>query len=335
MESPLNPTRTTPAAWDRLLAEAGDRGRGRPAQVLGLALLGLCVYYMYRALSSNWRVLADFDFGKNPLYWAYSIPLLVASTFLEPRIWQLLLEKFGHRLGFTKSYSIYYISQLGRYVPGRVWSYLGAAYLASKEEIPFRDSLVTSLMLTLLNTLVGPCVLISALAFSGEFEIWAVLLANVGYFALCAAVLRSDWPRKVVGFFLRRQDREMGELPFRFAFKEWLHVTALHYLAWLLWGLGYWFAVNAVFSLDARLAVVFVGMYGVAILAGLYALFVPGGLGVRESVNTWMMSFFIAQPLAAAISLLVRFWYTVGVAVSFSLALLFRCFLGRKEKHER
>ncbi len=308
----------------------GGRSRRLLANFLGLLLAGACVYYLAQTLYSNWSALEGFDLGRRPLYWLYSLPFLVAASFLEPVAWGYVLKKFGRPLSTTRCYAIFRYSQLGRYLPGKVWTYVGTVALAERDDVPRSVSLSSALVVTFVGTVIAPSIFLTTLAFSGEIDPWAALAANLAYFLLCGLVLGSPWPEKILGKIFRRM--EIEELPFRFTFKEFTYLAALFYGGYLVWGVGAWFAVNAVMPLGPRLSTLFVGSYGVAVVAGFYVLFVPGGIGVREGLNTWIMAFFMPLPAAAAVAVLLRFWSTVGDGVFVVVAAGLSWAEGRSKK---
>jgi uncharacterized membrane protein YbhN (UPF0104 family) len=64
------------------------------------------------------------------------------------------------------------------------------------------------------------------------------------------------------------------------------------------------------------------GICAAGYLAGWVAVFVPGGLGVREGVYALLLAEVVPGPVAAAVAILSRLWLTaVELLVAILLAL--------------
>jgi len=53
------------------------------------------------------------------------------------------------------------------------------------------------------------------------------------------------------------------------------------------------------------------GALAISSTLGLIAIFAPSGLGVREGVLVYLLSFMMATPVAVIISILTRLWMTL------------------------
>ncbi|MGH7632554.1 MAG: hypothetical protein ACRENC_02405, partial [Gemmatimonadaceae bacterium] len=94
------------------------------AQVIAVAAV---LWFAGRALGRQWhdvaRVVAHLH-----IQWALVIAaalLIVASYLLLIELWRILLRASGHSVPFGAAARVWFVSSLGRYVPGKVWQ-LGA-----------------------------------------------------------------------------------------------------------------------------------------------------------------------------------------------------------------
>ena len=77
--------------------------------------------------------------------------LVLAGLGLTSVAWLALLRGFGHRLPGGIGRSVFFVGQLGKYVPGGVWSIGAHAHLARDHGVPVRVTASTSLTFLGLN----------------------------------------------------------------------------------------------------------------------------------------------------------------------------------------
>src|SRR5262245_32749524 len=82
-----------------------------------------------------------------PTQFGVSLVPLVFSYFFIPSIWCRILASFGLALSYRKAFCIQYLAHLGRYIPGKIWSYVTQAYLASQEHVSVTETLCSNLLL--------------------------------------------------------------------------------------------------------------------------------------------------------------------------------------------
>src|SRR6478672_5373 len=100
----------------------------RLALVLVLVLACYAVYRNYEALRNDldelspWVIVAAF------------VPA-VLSMLVSVQVWRVLMAGLGSPLPFGPSARIFYISQLGKYVPGSVWSVMAQMELGREFKV--------------------------------------------------------------------------------------------------------------------------------------------------------------------------------------------------------
>src|SRR6185369_11997046 len=75
-----------------------------------------------------------------------SLPLLIYGIycflifyFLRSYIWKRLLQEKGHAITYKDSSFLWASSELKRYIPGNIWSFLGRTVLFSERGIPKKE----------------------------------------------------------------------------------------------------------------------------------------------------------------------------------------------------
>ena len=97
-------------------------------------------------------------------------------------------------------------------------------------------------------------------------------------------------------------------VPIRWRERLWL--TAGYVVLWVLLGGSFHFFLTAVTDLPRGNFWPITGIFAAAYLAGYLAVFVPGGLGVREGALAILLSLYIPATIAVAAAVLARIWTT-------------------------
>jgi hypothetical protein len=96
-----------------------------------------------------WSVAAGFGFA-------------LTAMLLSLLVWRALMTDFGARVSVPQAARIFYLSQLGKYIPGSLWSMLSQAELARDLRVPRRTSLTVGAMAIVIAMAVGlPLALLS------------------------------------------------------------------------------------------------------------------------------------------------------------------------------
>lgn len=228
--------------------------------------------------------------------------------------WRALLAQAPVTLDLRTSAHVFFVGQIGKYLPGTVWSFLASGELALKAGLP-RIAAMSSLLLALLIGL-GTGVLVALVTvpqtlgiFEGSVFFWvlagtvAVAMLHPKMRAVLLRAVRIDFPIALPAF--------------------WLSVgTAL--LAWVLAGIHILLLAKAVgVPLGWEDLPTLIGAYAFAWIAGFLVFFSPAGLGAREGGLLAMLTVSIGLAEATAIVVLSRLAITVADFGCAAGALLF------------
>ncbi|MEI6741110.1 MAG: lysylphosphatidylglycerol synthase domain-containing protein [Gemmatimonadaceae bacterium] len=292
--------------------------------VQGLLLLATLLW-AGRALSAQWEALRlaattlQIHWG-----WVMLASAIVLGTYaMLIGAWRLLLAGWGSDLRFLPAVRIWTIANLGRYLPGKVWSVGALGLLASREGVSGPAAAGAAILGTLLNIGAGFGVLaLSGARVLGVFRPWlqSVALAVSVAFLVGTALLPTVLP-----LFLRRfaawrgQPTITQQLPAR---TLWL-ATGINMLSWLCYGLAFAALARGVTPQVAAQPALFVVVWTASYLSGYLVLLVPGGIGVREVVMSGgLVALGLAHPAdATLLALASRLWLTVWELLPGLLAL--------------
>jgi uncharacterized membrane protein YbhN (UPF0104 family) len=70
--------------------------------------------------------------------------------------------------------------------------------------------------------------------------------------------------------------------------------------------------LQSFYPVTLRELIIYSGIFAISGLLGFYSLITPGGLGVREGFQAYLMSMFMPVSIAIFISIFSRIWITLA-----------------------
>ena len=262
------------------------------------------------------RVAGDWSSYRNlhlalslrPGWLVASLASLAAVSTLQIESWRIILQGWAQSLRFLSGARIWFLANLGRYVPGKVWSVAGMVVLAEQEGVQRWAAAASAVAVQALGIGTAAALVAAATphAASPLRLAGAVLLA-------CATIGLLAWKDA-----LARLGRMVG------ATAEWRALPAgavlasaiLTLLSWAVYGFAFW-ALGRGLGLPPALPLAdAAGVFALGYILGLLALFAPGGLGVREGVFYVLLTPYLGAGGALALSVASRLELTVTEAVA-------------------
>jgi uncharacterized membrane protein YbhN (UPF0104 family) len=236
-------------------------------------------------------------------------------------MWGRLLLRRGYKVPRAQLVSWYYTGQLGKYVPGGVWAVVGRAEMAVRGGVPRADAYsVTGLSMFTTYSAAALCAALGSLLSWERPMIGAALLLALlfGLSVYAIAPLRQ----RLMGL-LRKVTSGTNELT---APKDMLALTIVQVPAWIMISLSTTITAHAFGAEVGVLHMFFVS--SLSWLIGFLVIGAPGGLGVRESIFTGLLSASIGTSTALSLAVASRM---IFVSVDFLGALIFNV-IARKLK---
>ena len=172
--------------------------------VVALLVLGVVVWGVARNWSQISVDLTRVDIGSLAL----STLFAALGTWLTMLGWRVLLTDLGSPLHLAPAAGVFFVGQLGKYLPGSVWSVVAQADMASRLEVPRRRTGVVGLVTLGLSVVTGLLVGLAAvphLTRTGGTTLSVVLVVGL------VVLLVLCWPatlNRVVALGLRVLRRE-------------------------------------------------------------------------------------------------------------------------------
>lgn len=282
--------------------------RSRLLNVVRIALLVVVVAACVVALWANWQEVSGQLRRLSVPVVAGAFVLVALAPVLTLLGWRVLLEDLGTHLALPPASSVFLVGQLGKYLPGSVWTVVAQAEMGAKLSVPRRRMAVVGLLSIGLAVLTGcllgiPAVHPLVAARGDAFSWWWVVLAV----ALGCVLL---WPRllnALVARGLRLLRRE--PLEHDLSGRAVTLTAAWFVVAWVSTGMGTFVVARSV-APDAPLGpllVTCVGGFALASAAGMFSILVPAGVGVRDGVLALLLLTLMPLPAATAVVVVARF----------------------------
>ena len=222
--------------------------------------------------------------------------------------WRAVLADLGSRLPARAAFEVFFLSQLGKYVPGGVWNLVAASELGRDRAIPRRRSLTAMAVSILVAIVAGLVAAVPALALAGRSVPgggWLWLALPVALALLAPPVLN-----RLLGWLMRLARREPLEHPMTARGTAVAAGWAL--LGWVVVGVQVWLlGLGLGLDRSASSLLRVVGAYAVAWIVGYVVVVAPAGLGPRELVLGVLLAGALPAGAAVVLVLVARVLQTV------------------------
>jgi len=290
-------------------------------RIAGAALVIAAGVFLAGYIARDWRELSSYE-------WSVDLPQLLASVLGHVAVlawgvfvWGRVLARFEHPpVSLAALLRIWFLSNLARYIPGKVWQFVGAAQLARTAGISGPVLLTSMVVHAGFSVLSAGVVAAATLPSEGRLPVGgapgAVLIAVAALLLVHPAVLNG---------FLRLIPRAVHRtvLVWTGRWRDGVALLALATLSWVFYGLVFALFVDSLVAVPAHAIVPLAGVNALAFLAGYLVFIAPAGLGAREVALTALLAPFAPAPIPAVVAVLSRLW-TVAAEALGALASLAR-----------
>jgi len=274
--------------------------------LVAVVAVGLSGAFVVLRLRDSLGELATMDLS---LRWSDALLALLCTfgcVLLGGVIWRLVLRGVGQELNGSACMRGHLLANLGGYLPGYGWKFVGKAVLAQRAGLPggwvslavlleFIGLAVTRLVIALWA--VTPAVLQGLGLPVGTWVLWAARLIAL------LLMLAAPW---VLAWLTQRRANTGRLCGLTVRPCALLAALGLMCLTWLLFGLGFVFLARAVHPIVVGQVGPLIFSTTTSFLVSLLMFFVPAGLGVRESVVILTLQGVLPDAIVALLALLNR-----------------------------
>jgi glycosyltransferase 2 family protein len=281
-----------------------------------LVAAGIVAVMVWRAIARNWSDFRSLhvSLALKPGWIALSVLAVFLTYAIQIESWRRILAGWAQHLGYGRAARIWLLVNLGRYVPGKVWSVAGLIVLAQRAGVEAWAAGASAFAIQAIGLGTAVAVVAAATpAAESPLRLAAAALVAAATIGGLAWTRGARWLAGAAG--LANQFRP---LPLAAVAES----AALTLLSWLTYGVAFWLLALGL-GLPATLSVTTAaGVFALGYILGLLALFAPGGVGVRELVFIGLLAPALGSGGAVALSVASRVLLTLCEAVAPLGALL-------------
>lgn len=280
-----------------------------------IALLMMAGIWIVRTFAGEWENMRQSAQTLDVEWrWVLLASVIVVAVYaMLIQSWRMLLAGWGGQLAYRDAVRIWTIANLGRWIPGKLWSIGALSMLASETGVSGIAAAGAALLGTLLNLGAG----FGIMALTGASGLDAIhpwlraAAATVGaLFVVGVLLLPRILPPLLARFAnWRGLPAPPAQLP---ASTLWLSVT-MNAASWVGYGIAFACFSRGVTPGVSGNPAMFIALFSASYLAGYLFLISPGGLGVREFVLVGLLTAVGAGTSAdaAILSVTSRVWLIV------------------------
>jgi hypothetical protein len=294
------------------------------AQVVAI---GAATWFLITIAREAWPSLARFRIAPAPLPLILASLLTAATYFFLIRTWAGSLRWWGEsqQLPYRDAIRIWFLTNLARFIPGTIWQFAGLGVMASRRGIS--PIAATGTVLLQQVVLLATGVLLTVGLAPQLLGSWTAALphaALIGIAAFGAALFVWGLPR-ATGW--------LQPLMFRMLKREvvWLmppvpqlamYVAGL-ILPWIVYGIAFWLFGRSLLgdSGGGPGLLLSIAAFTASYVAGIIAVFAPGGIVVREAALVAALSPQMGPDRAFLLAVGSRVWLVAVELVTALVAL--------------
>ncbi|MEU8317079.1 lysylphosphatidylglycerol synthase domain-containing protein [Nonomuraea sp. NPDC048881] len=279
--------------------------RSLPRRLLRFGFLAVALAFGAWAVARQWdAVVAGFARLSWPAL-AGSLVAVVAALLGAMLTWRTLLADLGSPLPLRPAAKVFFVGQLGKYIPGAVWPVLAQMEMGRDLGVPRPRSAAAFFLMMPVQIASG---LLVTLVTLGWHRFGWVLL----FIPLLLVLLEPKVVNGVIGFGLRRLKRE----PLERSLTRRGMLTALGWAlaGWTAYGVHFYFVAPQGGLLFA------VGAFALSWCLGIVTFVVPAGAGVRELAMVAVLAPVLDSGAAIAVALCSRIVIILGDLICAGMA---------------
>ncbi|MEW8507327.1 MAG: hypothetical protein AB2598_11525 [Candidatus Thiodiazotropha sp.] len=234
---------------------------------------------------------------------AYSLLSLSIGKLLLVAIMHQSLLRYNVGFSFLQSFIIYNITQLGKYIPGSIWQFVGKIGMyksAGLDNQTVRDTIVLETFWVVFSAFLFGLLLIGFTQYQILFALTQKVPPIIPLALLGVVLVLLLLPR------LKTQRQRLLAYSRRLSFTPLSFVTTL--LVWLALGFAFWVTLIPFSATEIGLVYI-IGLYAFSYAVGFAVPFAPAGIGIRESVLVLGLAPFLDVNTSIILAALNRVFY--------------------------
>ncbi|MGO4706738.1 lysylphosphatidylglycerol synthase domain-containing protein [Microvirga sp. 2MCAF38] len=274
-------------------------------KVLRVAWVLLAVGFVVHFVGTRWATVLELAQALKLWQPIAALLLIVAGKTVYAEIVRLTLTAVGASIGFRDALYAYNVSQLGKYIPGSIWQFVGRYEIYRRHGVD--SARIVQVMILENGLMLGTAFLVGLGAVPSFADLALEFLTRNGVVIVGAiSILAAAGVAVVLKW--RRRVGQLLETFWKNRALVW-KVAALFVLMWCLLGLS----VVALFAGYADISPAFtISLFSLSYMVGFVAIFAPAGIGVRDVMFTIGLTGLVEPQVALLITIGHRLIYIVA-----------------------
>ena len=268
------------------------------------------LYFAAHSLATQWgnfeARITHIQFGWQSIAAATLLVLVTYGLLIEG--WRRVLVAWDSHLPFSDAARIWFLSNLGKYVPGNIWSLTAMGVMARRKGLSALAAAGSSVIMQTVSLATGTAIVMV----TGAKLLGQPLLVGAAVAGLVVLLLLA--PR-----FLPPLAAWVGNLIGRAILPPSIPATSIwtaavaSSLSWLFYGLAFRLFVQGLLGSAPGEVSSYIAAYTAAYILGFISPIAPAGLGVRElTLAAFMTQLGLASEAdAALVAIAARLWLTI------------------------
>ncbi len=303
-------------------------------QYLGILVAGILLYFLVKPFLQTHVSLKQvpFEIQWQWLLSAFSLILFHQSAYVYPFA-KLLSGVTQRPVSFHSAWTLYHLTNITRYLPGRIWGIVRLLSL-SKQFGLSKIAVGSSLTLHVgVEAFIGGVFSVSLLfsqqmrgtaqetleKFTGNTILFIFVLLGIVAGGLFLTSMLSSKGRQ----FVKTLQNIRKPLLQKSFLAQWLRIVLSHILLWMCQGLAFFLFVQSLVSLEWNHVGILSASFAFAWIVGFLSFLTPGGLGVREGLLGVLLANYMSPMQATSVALLCRVWMLSAEIVLAGTAFLY------------
>ncbi|MES9942763.1 MAG: hypothetical protein ABW104_16660 [Candidatus Thiodiazotropha sp. 6PLUC2] len=267
-----------------------------------LMVITFITLFLYKNLQTAASVIQKLPV--TTLFIAFS-SIVVAKFFLVQAMY-LALQRYQVNLTYFRCFIIYNVTQLGKYIPGSIWQFVGRISFYREENISndkIRDTLLLETFWVVFSALaIGLCLILLV-----QHQLLIQLLSDLPgplthpYTSLTLAGL--------IVLITLLFKKTLIKYAKRFMFSP--GITLVVSIIWICLGFSFWITLLP-FTSNELSFVYIIGLYALSYALGFAVPFAPAGIGIREAVLVMGLLPYLDANTSIILATINRLFYIVS-----------------------
>ena len=278
-------------------------------QAAGTLVVLVVLVFFGKRVVEQWDALLKVGASVHPNWGLLALSGVVVFVAYGVLIetWRQTVIAWGESISRRDATRIWFVSNLGKYVPGGVWQIASMGVMAQQKGVSPAAAIGSSLVVNLVNLLAGCIVTVIAggRALGGAGFVPLSIVAAV-------AALATPWLLPWGAQLVRRlsgRDFPEPRVPVIAVFGALVGCS----IAWVLYGVAFRMLAISLFGSASGTTATYIAVFTLAYVIGYVFIFAPAGIGVREGAlgNFLFLAHLEVGAAATLLMIVSRLWLTV------------------------